>query len=344
MIGIIYGREYSPTLLLLSHMDTSRSTDRQRFSKAQIRDGRLYGVGASDCKSGLAAQIYAGKLLKESCNPLYGNLIVVASVSEHNGCSIGVRHFLKDTLPALGLQPSFAVLGEPTDMGLYYGHDGWVSIEVKLASTEIDALEAATTALLSFLSKGTFPATDTGSSVQETNIHAPEYVTAAGTGYALIRMDQRLRTPQETIVLLRRMKAVANLVCKPLNIRSVSAGIARTTTKTFDEALLPIRLISRPWMTDPLNPIFEEARLALRTAQCTVRGGTWTLSRLGMGTAGSALETAGIPTIGYGPGNEMTAHEPDEFVELDNVREVFFGTTVIAHRITGIISRTIHNN
>lgn len=99
--------------------------------------------------------------------------------------------------------------------------------------------------------------------------------------------------------------------------------------------------LSIPWQTDPFNSIFEEARFALHAAQCTVRGGTWVFEKLGMGTSGRIVaEVLGIPVIGYGPGNEETLH--DEYVEIAKINEVFFGTSVIAHRIIGETSAGIY--
>jgi hypothetical protein len=58
-----------------------------------------------------------------------------------------------------------------------------------------------------------------------------------------------------------------------------------------------------------------------------------------MGTAGNVLtEMYGIPTIGYGPGSEMASQGPDDYVTIDNLKEAFYGTAVIAHRITGVPS------
>ena len=89
--------------------------------------------------------------------------------------------------------------------------------------------------------------------------------------------------------------------------------------------------------TDPLNSFFEEARLALRAAHCKIKGGTWQLKSLGMGTAGSVLVNEfSIPTIGYGPGTMSC--DPEEYVEIKDLNEAFFGTAVIAHRLLSIPS------
>ena len=77
IIGVMFGRESEPTLLLNCHMDTVSPAEHDQWSNeplsGQIKDGRLYGCGASDCKGGLAAQVFAGALLKRSLLPLRGN-------------------------------------------------------------------------------------------------------------------------------------------------------------------------------------------------------------------------------------------------------------------------------
>ena len=65
--------------------------------------------------------------------PLKGTLIFCATVAEENGRSVGVRGLLDSTLPSLELKPDYVVLGEPTDLQLFYGHDGWVKLDIRVA-------------------------------------------------------------------------------------------------------------------------------------------------------------------------------------------------------------------
>ncbi|HEX3019400.1 MAG TPA: M20/M25/M40 family metallo-hydrolase [Chitinispirillaceae bacterium] len=335
VVGCIFGRNYNPTLLLVSHLDTY-SDSWKLFQKSGLEGGRFYGAGASDCKGGLAAQIYAGRLLKE-CFPMYGNLVLVATVGQQSGCSDGIRQFLKNTLPSIGLEPSFALLGEPTDLGLYYGHDGWICIELTLTGYKQDGVEACAKELFSFLNKSTSSSSE--NLLEEVTISQPEYSSDKQGYRCVIGIMHRLRDRNEPVFLLKRYRETARFICKQFGVRLVSTGIKKRTVREEGGSPLRIRQVSVPWMTDPLNSFFEEARLALRAAECKIRGGTWHLNRLGMGTAGSVLVNEySIPTIGYGPGNESLAIGSQEYVEIKDLNEAFFGTAVIAHRLLSVPS------
>ncbi|HUX22838.1 MAG TPA: M20/M25/M40 family metallo-hydrolase, partial [Spirochaetia bacterium] len=103
VVGILYGREASPTVLLTSHMDTVAIDPSQRWEdsplSARVENGRIYGLGAADCKGGLAAQVCAAALLKRSLLPLRGNMVFAATSAEANGIGVGIRGFLEKTLP-----------------------------------------------------------------------------------------------------------------------------------------------------------------------------------------------------------------------------------------------------
>lgn len=331
VVGCIFGRNYNPTLLLVSHLDTY--SDGSKIQKCGLEDGKLYGAGASDCKGALAAQMYAGRLLKE-CFPMYGNLILVSTVAQQSGCSAGISQFLKETLPSIGLEPSFALLGEPTDLGLYYGHDGWMCIELILASEDKARLEACAKELNLFLSKGSSLSSE--DLLEEVSVSDPQYSSDKLGTRCVIGVMQRLRDKNEPAFLLRRYRETARLICKQFEVRLVSTGIKRRSSISVENGFaLRTRQLSVPWMTDPLNSFFEEARLALRAADCKIKGGTWQLKNLGMGTAGSVLVNEySIPTIGYGPGSMSCS--PEEYVEIRDLNEAFFGTAVIAHRLLGI--------
>src|SRR5687768_3166668 len=65
VIGILEGRERGPTLMYCGHMDTVGVEGMPAPFAPQERDGRLYGRGAQDMKSGVAAMIDAVRVAAE---------------------------------------------------------------------------------------------------------------------------------------------------------------------------------------------------------------------------------------------------------------------------------------
>ncbi len=94
------------------------------------------GSVPADCKSGVATQVFAAHALARSMLPLRGNIVVAATVAEENGCSVGVRHLFRHTLPRIGMTPRFVVLGEPTGLKVGYGHDGWAKFDIDIMGVD----------------------------------------------------------------------------------------------------------------------------------------------------------------------------------------------------------------
>ncbi len=77
-----------------------------------IRDGVLYGRGAADMKSGLAAMICAAERLIAS-RQITGTLAFLITSDEEGSARHGTRHVV-DTLRARGIKPDYAIVGEAT--------------------------------------------------------------------------------------------------------------------------------------------------------------------------------------------------------------------------------------
>ncbi len=103
-IGNLIGEKGSgkPVLLLISHMDTIPGE-----LPIIIKDGKLHGRGAVDCKSSLAAMIYS--ICKYDFDQTNGNKVVFAGIVREEDSLIGIEEFIKSDI-----QPDFAIFGEPT--------------------------------------------------------------------------------------------------------------------------------------------------------------------------------------------------------------------------------------
>lgn len=115
----------SPTLLLMSHVDTV-ATDNP------FRDAgdRLFATGAVDCKPALAAMFYAAAQAPWTDDD--GTLIVCGVVHEEDETDVGMDDFFTH-----GFQPDYAVFGEPTNTTrVCLGYRGllWIQLDVHTES------------------------------------------------------------------------------------------------------------------------------------------------------------------------------------------------------------------
>jgi LysW-gamma-L-lysine carboxypeptidase len=90
-----------PTILLCGHMDTVPGE-----LPITLADGKLFGRGAVDAKSPLAAMVMAASMLVQE--GFSGKVIVVGAVEEE-GVGRGVKHLVET-----GVTADYAVFGEPS--------------------------------------------------------------------------------------------------------------------------------------------------------------------------------------------------------------------------------------
>ncbi len=331
VVGVMIGREADPTVLLNCHLDTVKPSG---GNPARLEDGKLFGTGAADCKGGLAAQVFTGALLRRSLLPLRGNLVVAATVAEENGCSAGVRALMGRTLPALGMKPTFAILGEPTGLGLYYGHDGWMEMDVTVAGPNPFHVEDAAKAIFADLSAG-----ENGNrpQLEEAFIARPRYESVGGCRRATIPVTRRLGFGEDAGNVMSQFRHDAVLVAQASGAVAVDVAVRKETRRLHNGYTTTVQHLAHAWAIDPFHPLMTRARQALAAADCEVRPGKWQLGRLGMGTAGSVLvQDFDVPVIGYGPGLEAQAHAAGEFVETAKITEAVYGTTAVVHGLIGI--------
>jgi len=336
VVGILFGSGTGPTILLASHLDTVAPLSESQWDSSpwsgRLTCGTLVGLGSADCKGGLAAQVYAGALLKRTLLPLRGNVVVAGTVAEENGLSVGMRGLVGFTLRQLNLTPDFAVLGEPTELGVYCGHDGWAEFEIKLRGTitsrVVDAAQEVFTDLRHRVP--TF-------GVEELFLHEPYIKDRQGLPEVTICVDRRLRPSDIEYQVLGNIQRETSALMHKKGPIEVGVSVCNRDEKLASGVVCNVKRYTPAWNVDPFSTLVTGARDALSAADSGFRPGRWRLDRLGMGTAGGVLMTEfRIPTVGYGPGNERQAHACGEWVKVDSIVDCAFGTAAIAHELVGI--------
>ena len=96
VIATIAGGQPGPTLLFEGHTDVVTEGDAGTWTVdpfgGEIVDGRLYGRGSADMKSGVAAMLYAAKEVADA-GPFPGRIVVAALVDEE-GMMLGAKHLV----------------------------------------------------------------------------------------------------------------------------------------------------------------------------------------------------------------------------------------------------------
>ena len=312
-----------PLLMFNGHMDTVRVSDPEAWSRkpfgAEIVDGVLYGLGACDMKGGLAAMIYGAKLLRDSGMDLMGDLVVACVVQEEPCEGLGSRVLIEEE----GIRPDWVVLGEPTGLDVVRGQRG--RIEMRLITHGRSAHSACpalgenaiyTAARLlfglellaeqlgndAFLGPGSLAVTDISSSASSRN--------AVPARCELI-IDRRLTLGEsETKALAEVQRVIAR--------EGVRAEVEVTEyhATSYTGYACDAREFYPAWVMAEDHPLVVSAVRAVREQlKRRPRVNCWDFSTEGAYTAGMA----GIPTVGFGPGDPHHAHTADEHVRLADV-------------------------
>ncbi|MEM2027458.1 MAG: M20/M25/M40 family metallo-hydrolase [Candidatus Bathyarchaeia archaeon] len=107
-----------PTILLCGHMDTVPGE-----IDVKLEGDRLYGRGAVDAKSSLAAMVLAAASFKSE--DLRGR-VIVAGVVDEEGRGKGIRHLIRE-----GLNVDYAIFGEPSGIrNITFAYKGHIKLKI----------------------------------------------------------------------------------------------------------------------------------------------------------------------------------------------------------------------
>lgn len=279
------------------------------------RGTRLYGRGTTDMKGFIATAL---ALLPEMlAEPLATPIHFAFSFDEEVGCA-GVPHLLAELGAALPF-PSIALIGEPTEMrpviahkGIHgfatriRGRDGHSSAPERGAGAIIPAAEA-----IAFLGR---LAAELKAAAPANSPFDPPYTTinvgtvAGGTAINILPRECRFvwefRPIPETdaALLLRRFEAHLQEVVLP----------RMRLTAPEAEIITEVLCAAPPLKPDPDSPAERLAR-ALTGANSS--------GAVAFATEAGLFQAKNISAVVCGPGSITQAHQPDEFIEEDQLAQ-----------------------
>jgi succinyl-diaminopimelate desuccinylase len=340
VVGWMRGGD-GPTALFNGHMDHVDPGDvagwnSPPYSGDTVEDA-LWGRASVDMKGGLAAMIYAAGLVRQHNLALPGTLIVACAVMEEIG-GLGTRALVER------LKPSFAVVGEPSNGKLMRGHRGRVELVVRVTGRSVHASVPEQSinphyALADFLVqlKGLPMAQDAlfGASSVAPTLYVTDQSSANVTpGEARLTLDWR-NVPQETPeqIIAKLSSMVAESV--PPGAES-QVDVVRHRVRTYTGYEEDFPSIFPSFVLPEDHPTLGAAQSILsETLQRHIAVDTWQFA-----TDGGHLMAAGVPTIGFGPGDPALAHTNRESLPVSMLLEAVTGYLALAtqmDRLAGLV-------
>ena len=305
VIGVIDAARPGRTLMLCGHMDTvgvEGMTD--PFTPVE-HGGRLYGRGAQDMKSGVAAMVGAAIELADSGGLPAGRLVVAAVVDEEHS-SLGADALVGDW------QADGAIVTEPTGLAIGTAHKGfaWVNVKTRGRAAHGSRPEDGRDAIVRM---GRVLAGSEGID-RELRARTPHALLGAPSLHAsLIRGGRELSVyPDHCTLSLERRTVIGE-----------PDGVALTEVNS----LLDILVSDDPEFEATADLMFERRSYELPEDHGLVRSLGRVVADHGLPTEptgmsfwtdAAILGRAGIPSVLFGPSG-AGLHGVEEYVELDSV-------------------------
>ena len=131
VVGGLDGQGERRAVLFSGHLDTVPAGDNWEHEvlAADIDDGKIWGLGTTDMKAGVAAMLVAMRAVRQSGAALKGNLLFAGTAGEEIE-SMGARELVREQkLDDVG----FMVIGEPTSNRVITAEKGvlWLELRAK---------------------------------------------------------------------------------------------------------------------------------------------------------------------------------------------------------------------
>jgi succinyl-diaminopimelate desuccinylase len=286
--SLIVGDPGEGSVLLVGHLDT---VPLQGALGPTIEGDRLYGLGSSDMKAGLAVMIHVIEALgtERVCGVFYAG--------EEGAMEANQLTVLLETVPALTGAEAAIVL-EPTDREVQAGCNG--SLNALVGFDGVAAHSARPWLGENAVSKA-------GPLLTRLHDLEPEDHVIDGLVFREVISATTAHGGVANNVIPARFEMNVNYRFAP--DRQVDDAIERLRSVCEGADSFQITDVAAPGLVERNHPLFESLE-SVSGVEVTAKQG-W--------TDVAQLSQAGVPSVNFGPGETSLAHKPGESVRLDDL-------------------------
>jgi len=315
VVAWLGGRSNAPTLMLNGHLDTVPVGEKDRWQVdpfgAEVKEGRIYGRGASDNKGGVTT-IFHAALAVHRAGIRLANPVMVVGVMAEETTGQGT-HFLLDR----GIHPRQAIVAEWSQAArIAIGYRGRMGLEVETKGKTahgsrphqgINAIEqmfeVVVPAIKQYINGLPFTPIPAflvnGSSASVTMIEGGVKANVIPDA-CKVQVDIRLAPGQDPTQVREGLKKVEAQIRKEFPHLGITLAI---TDQRF------------PFVTSTDDPLVRELAAGIQEVlgrEATIIGKT------GSSDGNFIVERLRVPVVAYGPGND-TGHAPNEYIEIQDL-------------------------
>ena len=322
-LGNVIGRigNGKKILAIDGHMDTVDMGNLENWDfdplGGEIKDGFVHGRGTVDQEGGPAAFVTSGRILKELGFDKDLTIYFVGSVMEEDCDGLCWKYIVEEDK----IKPDFVISTEPTNLNIYRGHRGRMEMHVSFygVSSHGSAPERGKNAI--------YMASKVALEIEKLNerlaydeflgrgsVTISEFVSespslCAVSDFARLHLDRRLtwgETKESAVAEIEQLIEGMNAHVEVLHYEEEAyTGLRYGMEKYYPTWKIPENHEIVQTGVSAFKHLFDKKPLVDK----------WTFSTNGVVING----IYGIPTIGFGPGNEVLAHAPNEKVAVSDL-------------------------
>ncbi len=323
-------------LAIDAHIDTVDTGDPEQWENAPfsglIKDGYVHGRGTVDQEGGAASMITAARILQELDYDEEYSVYFTFTIMEEDCDGLCWEYLINEEK----LVPDFAVITEPTNLGIYRGHRGRMEFELDFSGISChgsapergkNVIYAASRFALEveklnnnlkddpFLGKGT---------IAPTLLSTKSPSLCAIPDQGRMHIDRRLTWGENKQSSLQELENISE--------DDVKIYVPNYDKPSYKGTVYEQEKYYPTWKISEDHQLVKDAQKTYQELfQEDGRVDKWTFSTNGVSICGRHQ----IPTVGFGPGNEELAHAPNEKIPVNHLEKAAGFYALLPYILTG---------